>query len=511
MKKKYISMAIAALLACGFASCNDWLDVQQNTEKKADHMFDNYDGFKGALAGCYSDLLKSDLYGTRLTMTDIEGLACLWSLDVGNSNYTDGMLTSAYFREHNYSHDLTETAIRSIYGAFYNTILEANMVIKACPEHGQNIPEEDSRAVVEGEAYAIRALCHFDLLRLFGQLPVNATTQVELPYSEVTSIEDPLVYYSFDEFVAKLESDLNKAESLMKDNDPVFQYTMDQLNNIGAEGYEDVSVEDDFMYSRQYRMNYWAVKALQARMYMYLGQAQKAHDIAMEVINATTASGDKVVELSSATDYGRPDTEVTDDNPRLFASPSECLFSLYVPDLYGLARSLLNGNKSSQAQGDRTYLLPQSMLNDLLQGLDAATDVRAQYLWAIINDGQQHYYGTTQKYYASEDSPSGCIPMLRLSEMYLIAVEGASTLDEANDLYATYMKSKGSSPKAFTTTEEMRTELEKEYRREFFAEGQMFYYYKRNNVKHLWSKEDVDMREADYILPVPNTEYNTNR
>ena len=50
-------MAIAALLACGFASCNDWLDVQQNTEKKADHMFDNYDGFKGALAGCYSDLL----------------------------------------------------------------------------------------------------------------------------------------------------------------------------------------------------------------------------------------------------------------------------------------------------------------------------------------------------------------------------------------------------------------------------------------------------------------------
>ena len=149
-------MAIAALLACGFASCNDWLDVQQNTEKKADHMFDNYDGFKGALAGCYSDLLKSDLYGTRLTMTDIEGLACLWSLDVGNSNYTDGMLTSAYFREHNYSHDLTETAIRSIYGAFYNTILEANMVIQGVIRStGRTSRKKTSRAVVEGEA-----ICH---------------------------------------------------------------------------------------------------------------------------------------------------------------------------------------------------------------------------------------------------------------------------------------------------------------------------------------------------------------
>ena len=67
MKKKYISIMLSATLALGMTSCNDWLDVEQNTEKQAGKMFDNYDGFKGALAGCYSDLVRTDLYGTRLT------------------------------------------------------------------------------------------------------------------------------------------------------------------------------------------------------------------------------------------------------------------------------------------------------------------------------------------------------------------------------------------------------------------------------------------------------------
>lgn len=510
MKKKYILMTIAALLTFAFVSCNDWLDIEQNTEKKADAMFDNYDGFKGALAGCYSDLLKTDLYGTRLTMTDIEALADLWILDVSNSNYDDQMLTSAYFREHNYTHDLTETAIRSIYSAFYNTILEANMVIKACPEHGDNISDAKSRAVVEGEAYAIRALCHFEILRLFGQLPMNATIQVQLPYSEVTSIEDHLTYYSFEDYVDKLKSDLEKAESLLKDNDPACEYSLDQLNNIGAEGYEDVSVYDDFLYSRQYRMNYWAVKALQARMYMYIGEKQMAHDLALEVINGTTTNGEKVAELSSLADYGFPDNEENEDHPRQFASPSECLFALYVPDLYSLSVNILNGSASSNAWPDQTYLMPRSMLNDLLLGLDAATDIRSKYQWAVIDDRQQGYYGTIRKYWVNEDVASGLIPILRLSEMYLIAVEGASTLAESNQLYATYLASKGSQAKNFETSEDMQAEMEKEYRREFFAEGQMFYYYKRNNVKRLWSNENVDMRENDYILPLPNTEYNTN-
>ena len=81
MEKKNILTAMLLVLALISVSCNDWLDVQQDTEKKADEMFDDYSGFKGALAGCYADLSGADLYGTRLTMSDVECLAGLWYID----------------------------------------------------------------------------------------------------------------------------------------------------------------------------------------------------------------------------------------------------------------------------------------------------------------------------------------------------------------------------------------------------------------------------------------------
>ena len=78
--------------------------------------------------------------------------------------------------------------------------------------------------IVLGEAYAIRAYCQLDILRLFGQMPQNGSRQVKLPYSETTSIYDMPAYYSFADYAAKLKSDITKAEQLLKDSDPAMQY-----------------------------------------------------------------------------------------------------------------------------------------------------------------------------------------------------------------------------------------------------------------------------------------------
>lgn len=61
----------------------------------------------------------------------------------------------------------------------------------------------------------------------------------------------------------------------------------------------------------------------------------------------------------------------------------------------------------------------------------------------------------------------------------------------------------------------------KEYRIEFFGEGQMFFTYKRMGTEHmLWTeKSDVEgpggglpalATEAAYIIPLPLTEYDPN-
>lgn len=512
MRIKYISFLISALLLGGTTSCNDWLDIEQNTEKKADNMFDNYSGFKGALSGCYSDLASTSLYGMNLTMSHVDALAGMWYIDQ-SWNFTQTMYECDALTRHEYGSSYSETAIKRIYGALYNTILEANTVLKGCREHAQNIDFPESRPVIEGEAYAIRALCHLDILRLFGQLPKKSTVQVSLPYSETTSLENVPEYYTYQEYIGKLESDLNKALELMKDNDPVCHYKYEQLYYMDYENPPEVILNDEFMTNRRFRMNYWAVKALQARMYMYIGETEKAHNIALEVINAKTTSGESPAILSSNTDYGTGKTD--------FASSSECLFALHKGDLYDVSVPLLAGGELT---GEHvTYIEPGEMLvldenwfKELFKGANTAADIRYNKMWSKTITNQKKLYPSIRKYYvyktSSDSKGAGVIPILRLSEMYLIAVETASSVAEANRLYSIYMESKGVPVEnLFTSLDLMEEELRMEYLREFFAEGQMFYYYKRHNVKNMWSKENITVTESDYLLPLPNTEFNSNK
>lgn len=513
MKMKYISYLVSVVLLGITVSCDDWLDIEQDTEKKVDSMYDNYSGFQGALAGCYSDLAKTDLYGTRLSMSNIESLAGLWYTNIEQMG--EAIRENYYFTLHDYNNAGAVTTIKSIYGGLYNTILEVNNVLKGCKEKGHNIPFHKSRAVIEGEAYALRAFCHLDVLRLFGQMPNNPVTKVSLPYSETTNLDEMPVYYTYEKFVEKLESDFEKALSLLKDNDPAYSdYSYIQL--WASKGnHEAVSLEDDFMMDRRYRMNYWAVKAIQARMYLYLGNEQKAYDIAMEVIQAKLSDGRNVVSLSSEKDYGTTGTA--------FTSPSESLFALAIEDLYNISIPLLAGGETSsesnyymQVNLKDNLVLEKRWFLDLFDGIDPAIDIRRKRMWSQTITSQKFEYPTIRKYYiykANDDAlGKGEIPIVRLSEMYLIAIETAKTLTEATQLYSTYMESKGVAlHDTFTSKEELKKALEKEFRIEFFAEGQMFYYYKRNNIVTLWSKPDIRMSETEYILPLPSTEFNPNK
>ena len=514
MKKENI-LTLIFLLSLSLASCNDWLDVQQDTEKKASEMFDDYNGFKGALAGCYADLAETDLYGTRLTMSDVECLAGLWYIDPSR-NLSETLQACNALTNHAYSNSYASDAIKSIYGAFYNVILEANLILEGCREKGDNIADERIRALVEGEAYAIRALCQFDVLRLFGQLPENATVQVSLPYSFTTSLDEMPAYYSYNEYCTLLEDDLENALALLKNNDPLFEYTYKDLNTLTSTSgtSEDLELEDDFITNRQMRMNYWAVKGLQARYYLYTGQKDKAYSAAKEVIDAKTASGMPVVELSSMSDYGGDGVK--------FNSESECLFGLWVSDLYSISVSLLGGGPVSGS--NRTTIDPSSMLaltsvwyEDLFRETNTATDIRYRKMWSqTLGMSTTTVFPSIRKYYVTRESDDseveGVIPVLRLSEMYLIAVETAPTFAEANKLYEEYMLSKGNAVNApFISENDIQPELEKEYRRELFAEGQMFYFYKRHKMETMWSKGSVTVSENDYILPLPNSEFNPNK
>lgn len=497
---KHAYLILIAITFC-MTACNEWLDVRPDTEQKEEDQFATAQGFYDALTGCYMSMASQDIYGERLTMSNIESLANLWNIQENSTRYEDVDLAA-----HDYTTDYARSAIQTIYAKLFNVIAQANLIIKYAEERPGVFPDEATAKVIQGEAFALRAYCQFDVLRLFGQMPQNASQQVELPYSETTSIYEMPPYYNFDSYVEKLKYDIEQAENLLQDNDPLFEYTFAELEGGG--------VSNEFLMYRQSRLNYWAVKALKARMHLYLGETSEAYQTATEIINAKGPDGQPVRNMSGSTDM-----------PTYNLLPTECLFYLSKYNLMDYTPSILIGNSESSVQVSYSHLtLTSNMLTDLYQGEIIASHNRYANCWRKDANAPSDSYGTrypvTTKYSISENNTQNSnssqvvnqqiIPMLRMSEIYLIAMETSDDLAEINTWYQSYMQEHAvATMPDFSSLSAAKEWIINEYRREFFAEGQMFYTYKRIGADEmLWRSTPVD--EDDYILPLPLTEYNPN-
>ena len=341
--------------------------------------------------------------------------------------------------------------------------------------------------MIEAEALGIRAFCHFDILRLFGQLPQNATIHVQLPYAKTVGVET-IPYYTFDDYVGLVLDDINKAQNLFKECDPVLDYPFAELN--AASG---VGLEDSYMGYRRFRFNYWAMEALKARLYLYIGNKEKAYTAAHNVIDAKTNSGQIVIDLVRSKDFY-----------------SECILALSNNEI----KDNIGGFSSSTSN-----FMTAANYGKLFSGKVTTDDFRAKDFWAeTVSNGSYTYYEFV-KYKQPEDNIVNnseewmiryqVIPLIRLSEMYLIVMETAE-LTEANKLYKSYMAEKNALITTDMAREELNAEILNEYRREFWGEGQMFYAYKRLGVKEMMWKTDREVEEKDYIVPLPTTESGSN-
>ncbi len=488
MKRHFRIYACAVLLPLMLlgSSCNDWLDVKPQQQVESEDLFSREKGFEDALIACYIKMNSTNLYGRNLTMTFIEYLAQHWDFSSGNGQ------TESKIKNFEYTIEDAESTIRSIYSAMYNVIIQANSVLENLETHGDVFETEGIREMIEAEALSVRAFCHFDILRMFGQLPQNATVQVQLPYAKEVTI-DMIPYYSYDQFVDLIFEDLNAAQALLTECDPVLDYTFDDLDNLNAE------LKDSFMGYRRFRFNYWAVEALKARIYLYLGDKDNARIAANNVINAKTEDGESMISLSVNNDFSNG----------YYTCPSECIFALSANNIEDYIRNLFNNNSN---------YLTEAHYNQIFEGQDVTQNLRAINIWERTRDagGTQYYDFRKYRQPGADDVPDSeynkwmlkyqVIPLIRLSEMYLIAMETATSLSEANALYKTYMTARDVPVAKDLTQTELDAEILKEYRREFWGEGQMFYTYKRLGTEEMLWKTDRTVTENDYIVPLPSSE-----
>lgn len=479
-----MGMALQVLL---MVSCNKWLDVKPSSQMEREDMYETEEGFKTALSGCYIGMKNTMLYGQAMTMTTVEYLAQHWttkSEDLEN------------FMNFDWKADYSKGQVSSIWSNMYTVINQLNDLLGQMEAKGERVlPKKELRNLIHGEALALRAFCHFDILRLFGPSPVatdkNATT---LPYS-LKSGKEFRTYYNYDDYCAKIWDDLKAAEKLLAEVDPVLVATYEELDE--PKKMKDTKVIiDDFQAYRRVRFNYWSLKALEARVALYLGDNSSAYAYAMEVIDAR-------VKEKQVGDIFLFKTDMTKE---YYTLPSETLFALNVYDLEKKIESLF---KSS-----RTCLYRWETLTDVSGKLfDEQTSDGRYDLWVTMDYDNQRQVSLKKYWQKGDDKDDKAIvysqqvPMLRMAEMYLIAIETASTLTEKNEKLDQFRKSRELPAKVCDTETEVAEELLREYQREFYAEGQMFFYYKRTGAKSMRWKDDFEIDLKDYQAPIPDTEY----
>ncbi|MDE6377778.1 MAG: RagB/SusD family nutrient uptake outer membrane protein, partial [Duncaniella sp.] len=337
-------------------------------------------------------------------------------------------------------------------------------------------------AIMRGEALGLRGMFHFDLLRLYG--PVFAVSdQLEcMPY-QASSKREILPFLKASEVIDLVIKDLNEAADLLKGYDPIITEGagLEQIVNNGISSYDDSF--------RQFRMNYYAVQALRARAYLWKGDKTKAYEIAKnDIIDAITT------EDLTVFPWITKDATVTEGKPDLVFS-TEVMFSLYHSkrtDLFYNTYFVGTLNKAARL----TLFGEDLQANSKVGSLYESGDIRLNQ-WKIQEPSDSEKQEAEQvggvasnslaflKYSPIESGTNTTgmeyyrymVPLIRLSEVYLIAAECTTNRTEAFELINT-LRAHRYIPDADPAAD-VEDLVFKEFYLETLGEGQIYFYYKR--------------------------------
>lgn len=98
--------------------------------------------------------------------------------------------------EYHYANDYAKDDLKAVYNKLFYAITQTNILLKNIDENGGVLDSDPVlKAVIRGEAHALRAYCQFDLLRLFSQIPDGkGQRRVRLPYSSMKPTTQPSAF-----------------------------------------------------------------------------------------------------------------------------------------------------------------------------------------------------------------------------------------------------------------------------------------------------------------------------
>lgn len=475
--------------ALALTSCEGFLDVPPTHQADASTCISNVEDAQIMLNGLYSKLTGSSLFGNNLLLIgDAKG---------GDFTiYTGGFGGDGLYY---YDHSITSNTYSGIWSSGYNAILQANNIIANINEMKNEGTNSSTLDDILGQALTIRALLHFEMVRLYGK-PYNMDNGASWGIAVVTEPVDAkaqLLRNTVKEVYTQMVADLTEAAPLLS-----------KSNNLGY-------------------ANYYANQAILGKVYMYMDNFSAAASCFENVINSGKYSLYTPSEWTGSWKTQKGKESILE----LAIYPNE-------GDLGGSSIGIYfrkRAHGSSSAYGNL-------YVSEYWHSLMAENDVRWNIMdYDHMNGQETRSYWKDACYKYSGDlnlagdgkstSTAVNIKVIRLSEVYLLAAEALVRGNGDKAKAAEYLNAIAKRNPDYTpwTKDNISAdEIYKEYRREMLGEGKLFYEAMRQNVTvqfedDAWSfgTKPKNTRGASFnrndptygyhmLLPIAESEINTN-
>ena len=471
MKRVYTILLLSSCLLT--TSCSDWLNVAPSNQVNEKDLFSNGEGYRSALNGVYLNLGTSAMYGRAMSWGFMDAIAQYYVVDNDGNKFLP--TTSSYYKAAKYMFDDTsvKSFISNIWSTGYNNIANCNNLITHISEANPSIFAEGEfeQNMIWGEVLGLRALVHFDMLRMFAPAMTKDDGKAYIPYNDVHPIIVP-IYQNNSDILAKVIRDFKAAKEKLAKCDIVDQYK-DWMSvgqrMLGENILSGALSQDVFFAYRGYRMNYYAITAMLARAYFWKGDYELAYKEAKEVLDATYSNGSSDERCFNFASSSNVETNLKDYNSIIMCYFNKTLQEDYQPYI---------------TQGNTEVFILQN--SDKIFDENIEQDCRIKYQTSSFHSNK---YST--KYNIKKGTNgTDMIPAIRLSEMYYIMGEyfarknnysqAGKMLDEVRfgrGILSTSLES------SISSLEDFHKELLKDMRKEFVGEGQMFFQYKRLDTK----------------------------
>jgi len=449
---------ILFIVAVGLlSSCKkEFLELDPPTSLTPDQALGTEADLLVALRGAYAGMRGTDFYGRTIpVLGDI----------MADNSYQHNLNANRYTVFNNYTFNTTDGNVLGIWNTGYTVILRANNIINSSVASTANADQ------YKGEAYAIRALSYFTLVRYFARPYTDNPTSMGVPISVSYNADAKPARSTVADVYALILDDLNKAYTLMT----------------------------KFTNSSQFSK--YAAKALQAKVYLTMGDKANAKTAALDVINN---GGFTPLTTANHASYWAAFAVRTDKLETLFEVSSDAV--------------------ANNAFDALSYIYSQAgnygdlVVSDDFYATFNAADIRRALYPVLPRPATPPgpSIPTVNKYPVISGDLSDT-KVLRLSDIYLIAAEASLPASESDALtYVNYITSRRSAPTITSTGAQLLEDILTERRRELAFEGDRYMdlmRLKRDVVRgtnYPASARNIPYSNFRRIFPIPQSELDAN-